>query len=50
MEDNSNISGPTTSETDEVAGNDENISDLVVVEVFGNDDSNDITQTLPPRA
>ena len=41
MEDNSNMSGPTTSETDEVGGNGESIPDLV--EVFGNDDSNDIT-------
>ena len=29
MEDNSNMSGPTTSETDEVGGNGEDVPDLV---------------------
>ena len=43
MEDNSNISGPTTWEANEVGGNGENISGSVV-EVFRNDDSNDITR------
>ena len=42
MEANSNMSGSITSETDEVGGNGENISTAPVVEVFGNDDSNDI--------
>ena len=46
MEDNSNMSGPTTSETDEVGGNGKDVSDLVeaagLVEVFANDDSGDI--------
>ena len=46
MEDNSNMSGPTTPETDEVGGNGENISAAAVVEVSGNDDSNDITHEL----
>ena len=44
MEYNSNMSGPTTSETDEV-GDGEDVSDIVeaadLVEVFGNDDSGD---------
>ena len=40
MEDNSNLSGSTTSETDGVGGNHEEVSDLV--EVFGNEDSGDI--------
>ena len=43
MEDNSNMSGPTTSETDEVGGNSKDVSDLVEAadldEVFGSDDS-----------
>ena len=47
MEDNSNMSGPTTSEANEVGGNGENISDPV--EVFGDDDSNDITLFLQKR-
>ena len=43
MEDNSNMSGSTTSETDEVGGNGEDVSAATaVVEVFGNDESNDI--------
>ena len=46
MEGNSNMSGPTTSETDDVGGNGEDVSDLVetadLVEVFGNDDIGDI--------
>ena len=41
MEDNSNMPGPTISETNEAGGNGENRSDPV--EVFGNADSNDIT-------
>ena len=40
--------GPSTSETNEVGGNGEGVSGLVeaadLVEVFGNDDSNDNTQ------
>ena len=44
MEDNSSMSGPTTSETDETGGNGETIS--TVVEVFGDDDSNDIMREL----
>ena len=40
MEDDSNMSGL---KTDEVGGNGENISASAVVEVFGKDDSNDIT-------
>ena len=49
------MSGPTTSETKEVGGNGEDVSDLVeaadLVEVFGNDDSNDIAVwALPPKA
>ena len=49
------MSGSTTSETDEVGGNGETVSDLVeaadLVEVFGNDDSNDIAVwALPPKA
>ena len=46
MEDNSDMPGSNTSETDEVRGNGEDVSDLVeaadLVEVFGNDDSGDI--------
>ena len=46
MEDYSNMPGPTTSQTDEVGGDGEDVSDLVeaadLVEVFGNDDSGDI--------
>ena len=46
MENNSNMPGSTTSETDEVGGNGEDVSDLVeaadLVEVFGNDASGDI--------
>ena len=46
MEDNSNMPGSTTSETDEVGGNGEDVSDFVetadLVVVFGNDDSGDI--------
>ena len=45
MEDNSDMSGPTTSETDEVEGNGEDIPYLVdaadLVEVVGNDESGD---------
>ena len=49
MEDKSNMSGPTTSETDEVGGNGEDVSGLV--EAIGNDDSNDIAAwALPPKA
>ena len=44
VEDNSNMSGPTTLETDEVGGNDEDVA--AVVEVFGSDDSNGITRGL----
>ena len=50
MEDNNYMSGSTTSETEEVGGNGENISPAAVVEVFGNDDSNDITHSIPPKA
>ena len=53
MEGNSNISGSTPSETYEVGGNGEDVSDLVEAagEVFGNDDSNDIAVwALPPKA
>ena len=55
MEDNSNMSASTTSETDEVGGNGEDVSDLVeaadLAEVFGNDDSNDMAAVwaLPPK-
>ena len=50
MEDNSNMSGPPTSGTDEVGGNGENISDLVVVLVFGNDCQQRYNaRTLPPK-
>ena len=46
MKDNSNMSGPTTSETDEAGGDGEEVSDLVEaaghVDVVGNDDSGDI--------
>ena len=46
MEDNSNMPGPTTSETDEVGGNGEGVSDLVeaaeLMGVVGKDDSGDI--------
>ena len=46
MEDNNNIAGSTTSGTNEVGGNGEDVSDFVeaadLVEVFGNDDTGDI--------
>ena len=43
MEDNSNMPGSTTSETDEVGGNGEYLVEAAdLVEVFGNDDSGDI--------
>ena len=45
MEDNTNMSGPTTS--DEVGGNGENIFAAAAVVEVGNDDSSD---SIPPRS
>ena len=50
MEDNSNMSGSTTSEANEAGGNGGNISATAVMAVFGDGDSNDIAVwTIPSR-
>ena len=43
MEDNNDISSASTSETQPIGETGEEISDLTAI--FGNDDSNDITQS-----